>query len=72
LVDEIRQVLSDAIKAGGTTLRDFSGTDGQPGYFSQSLFVYGRESEPCLQCGSPVKRRIIGQRSTFYCPVCQQ
>jgi formamidopyrimidine-DNA glycosylase len=72
LVDEIKRVLSDAIKAGGTTLRDFSGTDGQPGYFSQSLFVYGRESEPCLQCGIAIKRRIIGQRSTFYCTVCQQ
>lgn len=72
LVSEIRQVLSDAIQAGGTTLRDFSNTDGQPGYFSQSLFVYGRESEPCLQCSTAIKRRVISQRSTFYCPVCQQ
>lgn len=71
LVDQVRQVLDDAIRAGGTTLRDFADSQGKPGYFSQSLYVYGRENEPCLQCGQPVKRRVIGQRSTFYCPACQ-
>ena len=72
LATEIKHVLSDAIQAGGTTLRDFTDSDGSPGYFSQSLYVYGRESEPCLCCGSMIKRRIIGQRSTFYCPACQR
>lgn len=72
LVVAIRQVLSDAIAAGGTTLRDFSDTQGQPGYFRQSLMVYGRESQPCVQCGTSIKRRTLGQRSTFYCPNCQR
>ncbi len=72
LVATIRQVLSKAIAAGGTTLRDFTNTEGQAGYFSQSLFVYGREAEPCLQCGASIKRKVIGQRSSFYCPNCQK
>lgn len=72
LVTEIRQVLTRAIAAGGTTLRDFTNSDGNAGYFSQELFVYGREREMCLLCGSSIKRKLIGQRSSFYCPNCQK
>ena len=72
LVSAVRKVLADAIAAGGTTLRDFVASDGSPGYFSQHLRVYGRLDEACEQCGSPVRSRVIGQRSTFYCPRCQR
>ncbi len=72
LVDAIREVLEDAIAAGGTTLRDFVDSNGNPGYFSQRLRVYGRQEKACEQCGSPVRSRVIGQRSTFYCPRCQR
>ena len=71
LAKNIREVLAEAVEQGGTTLRDFFGADGQPGYFQQTLFVYGRESEPCLKCAAPIRRVIIGQRSSFYCPRCQ-
>lgn len=67
----IKQVLKQAIYQGGTTLRDFQREDGRPGYFAQSLNVYGRRNEPCPTCGTPVASRIIGQRSSFYCPDCQ-
>ncbi len=72
LVMAVREVLEDAIAAGGTTLRDFVDSSGRPGYFSQKLRVYGRQDEPCDQCGGPVRNRAIGQRSTFYCPRCQR
>ena len=72
LAAAIKQVLSNAIAAGGTTLRDFTNSEGQAGYFSQSLFVYGREGKHCLQCGASIKRKLIGQRSSFYCPNCQK
>lgn len=71
LAAEIKTVLDAAIKSGGTTLRDFVNSEGQPGYFQQTLNVYGREGLPCRKCGSPVKQRTIGQRSTFYCSNCQ-
>lgn len=72
LVAAIRQVLSAAIESGGTTLRDFLNEDGQPGYFKQSLNVYGREGETCKVCGRPIKRIVQAQRSTFYCGKCQR
>ncbi len=72
LVEAIRSTLEDAIRAGGTTLRDFVGSDGQPGYFSQQLFVYGRRGEPCRVCGGVLKAAKIGQRSSVYCSHCQQ
>lgn len=72
LVDAVREVLEDAITAGGTTLRDFVGTDGNPGYFSRRLRVYARQGDPCENCGTPIRSRVIGQRSTFYCPRCQR
>jgi len=72
LVSNIKQVLADAIKAGGTTLKDFSGADGKPGYFQQTLNVYGRSGEPCLNCCFELKQAIIGQRTTVYCSNCQR
>lgn len=72
LSEAIKKVLSRAIEVGGTTLRDFTGSDGQAGYFSQKLNVYDREGEPCLECSGDVKRVVIGQRSSFYCANCQR
>jgi formamidopyrimidine-DNA glycosylase len=67
----IKQTLREAIVAGGTTLRDFYNSAGDPGYFALALNVYGREREPCPHCGAGIRRKVIGQRSTFYCPRCQ-
>ena len=67
----IRTTLEKAIHAGGTTLRDFRNGDGRPGYFQQSLYVYGRSGEPCGVCHTLVRGLRIGQRSAFYCPHCQ-
>jgi len=72
LVSNIKRVLADAIKAGGTTLKDFSGADGKPGYFQQTLNVYGRSGEPCLECKTELKQVTIGQRTTVYCSQCQK
>jgi formamidopyrimidine-DNA glycosylase len=72
LANSIRSVLGNAIKAGGTTLRDFYGGDGEPGYFQQQLDVYGREDHPCRRCRHPVSAIVLGQRSTFYCKRCQR
>ena len=72
LDEAIKTVLAKAIQAGGTTLRDFTRADGQPGYFAQSLNVYGRQGESCLKCGSTLKGTRHGQRSTTYCPQCQR
>ena len=71
LVNEIKNVLSEAIAKGGTTLRDFLNGDGKPGYFSQELNVYNREGEPCNKCKKKIKMIRLGQRSTFYCSNCQ-
>lgn len=67
----IRKVLSAAIRAGGTTLRDFVREDGAPGYFRQHLRVYDREGEPCGRCRRPIVATVTGQRATYYCPRCQ-
>jgi formamidopyrimidine-DNA glycosylase len=72
LVEAIKAILTEAIKQGGTTLRDFVGGDGKPGYFAQQLKVYGREGEPCPGCGGPIKQLILGQRASYYCPNCQK
>ena len=72
LYSSIRIVLQRSIDQGGTTLKDFLQSDGQPGYFKQQLSVYDREGELCHDCGSEIKRIILGQRSTFYCPKCQK
>ena len=71
LVKSIKNVLATAIEAGGTTLRDFYGGDGEAGYFQQQLEVYGREGEPCRCCNSAIASIVQGQRSTFYCKQCQ-
>ena len=71
LADAIEQVLLAAIEQGGSTLRDFVREDGQPGYFKQYLNVYDREGQPCPNCQAPIRKRIIGQRSTYYCVHCQ-
>lgn len=72
LVEAIKQVLAKAISEGGTTLKDFVGGDGKPGYFAQQLNVYGRAGEPCPTCDTPIKQITQGQRSTFFCTRCQK
>jgi len=71
LLHEIKKVLARAIKQGGTTLKDFVNSDGKPGYFQQTLNVYGRHNKPCTTCQSSIKQVTIAQRSSFYCPSCQ-
>jgi formamidopyrimidine-DNA glycosylase len=72
LVFEIKATLNDALSAGGSSLRDFFGVDGNIGYFQQEYFVYGRTNEHCKVCGKPIKCIRLGQRSTFYCAQCQK
>ncbi|MDU0113645.1 MAG: formamidopyrimidine-DNA glycosylase [Psychrosphaera sp.] len=71
LTAHIKQTLAEAIKQGGTTLKDFTQSDGNPGYFAQELLVYGRAGKACLSCDSILKSIKIGQRNSFYCPSCQ-
>ena len=71
LADAIKDVLGRAIRAGGTTLRDFYGGNGEPGYFKQELEVYDREGEHCRVCNSVIAAFTQGQRSTYYCKRCQ-
>jgi formamidopyrimidine-DNA glycosylase len=68
----IKQTLHRAIRAGGSTLRDFVGADGNAGYFQQRHWVYDREGRPCRRCGAKIRRLVQGQRSTFFCPACQK
>ena len=72
LVEEIKAVLKEAIQQGGTTLKDFTGSDGKPGYFKQDLLVYGRAGLPCERCGKTLKEIRMAQRSTVYCTHCQK
>jgi formamidopyrimidine-DNA glycosylase len=72
LVRAVKSVLAMAIRVGGTTLRDYVGADGQPGYFRQKLYVYERNAQPCRTCRTPVRQLTQGQRSTYYCPTCQK
>lgn len=71
LAEEVRRVLAHAIQRGGTTLRDFVGGDGKPGYFQQELFVYGRAGDPCKICGRTLSECRLGQRSSVFCRNCQ-
>jgi formamidopyrimidine-DNA glycosylase len=71
LAQAIKDVLEEAIRIGGTTLRDYVNADGAPGYFRQKLFVYERAGKPCRVCGTPIKQFAQGQRSTYRCPRCQ-
>jgi formamidopyrimidine-DNA glycosylase len=72
LAGAVRKVLTHAIERGGTTLRDFLRADGEPGYFQLELLAYEREGMPCKRCGTPIKRTVIGARSSYYCPRCQK
>jgi formamidopyrimidine-DNA glycosylase len=71
LTEVIKVVLAEAIEQGGTTLKDFVGGDGKPGYFKQSLQVYGRTGESCVKCQQQIREVVIGQRNSFYCRICQ-
>lgn len=71
LADAIKDILERSIRAGGTTLRDFYGGDGEPGYFAQQLEVYDREGEHCRLCNTVIRSIVQGQRSTYYCKSCQ-
>lgn len=71
LANTIKDVLAEAIKAGGTTLQDFSNSEGKAGYFQQQLAVYGRDGQACNNCQHTIKKIIIGNRSSFFCPQCQ-
>ncbi|MGJ8654328.1 MAG: bifunctional DNA-formamidopyrimidine glycosylase/DNA-(apurinic or apyrimidinic site) lyase [Opitutaceae bacterium] len=72
LAENIKKVLAQAIEQGGTTLRDFMGADGKPGYFRIQLKVYGKAGEDCPTCGTAIRSLNIGQRNSFYCPKCQK
>jgi formamidopyrimidine-DNA glycosylase len=72
LVATTRDVLQAAIAKGGSTLRDYVGSDGSAGYFQLEYFVYGRTGEPCRVCGTPIRQSRIGARSSFHCPHCQR
>lgn len=72
LAASIKRVLNDAIRSGGTTLRDYVNAEGKPGYFRQRLYVYERSGEPCRKCRTPIRRLTQGQRSTYFCPQCQR
>jgi formamidopyrimidine-DNA glycosylase len=72
LARAVKAVLGNAIRVGGTTLRDYVGADGNPGYFRQKLYVYERAGRPCRVCRTPIRKTTHGQRSTYYCPNCQK
>jgi len=71
LTKQIKNILRRAIKSGGTTLKDFTNSDGKPGYFAQHLNVYGRSGESCFICKSKIQHYKESQRATYYCPLCQ-
>ena len=72
LANIIRETLSEAIAAGGSSIRDYVGSDGMAGNFQSNFAVYKREGQPCARCGAAVRRLQQGQRSTFFCPACQR
>ncbi|RKR43273.1 bifunctional DNA-formamidopyrimidine glycosylase/DNA-(apurinic or apyrimidinic site) lyase [Paraburkholderia sp. BL17N1] len=72
LADAVRVTLAAAIEKGGSTLRDFVGSNGESGYFQLDYFVYDRAGLPCRVCGTPIKQIVQGQRSTYFCPTCQR
>ncbi|ABL98329.1 bifunctional DNA-formamidopyrimidine glycosylase/DNA-(apurinic or apyrimidinic site) lyase [Shewanella amazonensis] len=71
LTAEVKTILTQAIKQGGTTLKDFTNADGKPGYFAQKLHVYGRGGETCTECGHLLSEIRLGQRTTVFCSLCQ-
>ena len=72
LADALRRTLERAIEAGGSSLRDFVDGHGQPGYFQQTYFVYGRAGDPCRVCSRAIQILRQGNRATYYCPKCQK
>ncbi len=72
LAQQIKLTLAQAVSKGGSTLRDFAGSDGEGGYFQMSHVVYDRAGQPCRTCGTAIRLIRQGQRSSFYCPVCQR
>jgi formamidopyrimidine-DNA glycosylase len=72
LATAVKTTLEAALAAGGSTLRDYVGSDGNSGYFQLHAFVYDRPDEPCRVCGHPIRRLRQGQRATYYCPQCQK
>ncbi len=72
LASAVKNVLNEALRAGGTTLRDYVNADGRPGYFKQKLYVYERAGEACRVCQTPIRHLVQGQRSTYFCPHCQR
>jgi formamidopyrimidine-DNA glycosylase len=72
LAEAVRVTLAAAIERGGSTLRDFVGSDGSSGYFQLECFVYDRAGEPCRVCSKPIRQIVQGQRSTYYCAHCQR
>lgn len=72
LVDEVQAVLRQAMAMGGSSLKDFKDAHGSQGHFQLSTMVYGRAGGPCRVCGTPIRRLVQGQRSTFFCPACQK
>ena len=72
LADAVRATLADAIERGGSTLRDFVGSNGESGYFQLDCFVYDRAGQPCRVCNTPIRQIVQGQRSTYFCPTCQR
>ncbi|WP_411827233.1 bifunctional DNA-formamidopyrimidine glycosylase/DNA-(apurinic or apyrimidinic site) lyase [Luteolibacter sp. AS25] len=72
LVAAIKEVLQESITQGGTTLRDFLNSNGEPGYFKQRLYVYDRKDQPCRICQTPISHLVMAQRSTYFCKTCQK
>lgn len=72
LAAAIKETLTNAIRAGGSSLRDYVQTSGEPGYFQLKAFVYDREGLPCRVCSTPIRAIRQGQRSTYFCPSCQK
>jgi formamidopyrimidine-DNA glycosylase len=72
LLQAVRHILAQALAMGGSTLRDFRDAHGMSGAFQDQARVYGREGLPCSRCGTPIRRVVMGQRSTFFCPTCQR
>ena len=72
LAEAVRLILKKAIAAGGSSLKDFVNSDGDPGHFMVQTKVYDRKDEPCKVCKTPIKQIVQGQRSTYFCPTCQK
>jgi formamidopyrimidine-DNA glycosylase len=68
----IREILALAIEHGGSSISDYVDADGKQGWFQIMHHVYGREGEPCTRCSAPVRRIVVGQRGTHFCPKCQK